>query len=125
MGGGYLVETVTERWAGAAAEDRLDLGERAPPVVPEEPAADGPGVGHHPELLAGVEVVGVAVDPQQLPAAGAAAGDRRGDPGQRAQVHAAEVRETDAAGAYDRARKFDQPVGPTEGRGGQRRIAEE
>ena len=40
-----------------AAQQRVDLGERAAAVVPEEAAAELPGLGNHPERLVGVEVV--------------------------------------------------------------------
>ena len=54
------------------------------------------GVGHHPELLVGIEVVGVAVDPEQLAPTDAAPrrGRRRARDG--AQVDAAEVGEPEA-----------------------------
>ena len=53
------------------------LGERAAAVVPEQAAAHRSGFGHHPERLAGVEVVGVAVGPEHL----AGARDPREPPG--------------------------------------------
>ena len=120
------VEAFGERRARTAVEHRLDLGERAAAVVPEEAAAEPTGVGHDPELLAGVEVVRMAVDPQQLIAPDTGAGPASRPPWRNgAQVHAAEVGEPEPPARTTGHGSSTSPFGQRNGVAGSVGIAEQ